>query len=63
MTDYPLRRIEASLKKHQEAKRKLKPFNAIIQVCPVCGQVDVYKDDNHDCGQHFQNQQSLYYKD
>lgn len=27
----------------------LKPFNAVIQVCPVCSQVDVYKNDGHCC--------------
>jgi len=29
---------------------KLKPFNAEIQSCPVCGKIDAYKGDNHSCG-------------
>ena len=29
--------------------KPLEPFNAVIQVCPKCGKVDVYKDDGHDC--------------
>lgn len=30
----------------------LEPFNVVVQVCPVCGKVDVYKDDGHDCFQY-----------
>ena len=36
----------------------LKPFNSVIQVCPVCGKVDVYKDDGHDCGAHLRQLES-----
>ena len=32
-----------------EDKKDLKPFNSIIQVCPVCGKVDAYQDDGHSC--------------
>lgn len=28
----------------------LKPFNAVIQICPDCGKVDVYLNDGHNCG-------------
>ena len=34
---------------------ELEPFNAVIQVCPQCGKVDVYKDDGHDCITHANN--------
>ena len=27
----------------------LKPLNSLIQICPRCGKVDVYRGDNHDC--------------
>ena len=30
-------------------KKDLLPFNSIIQICPECGKIDVYKDDKHDC--------------
>ena len=28
---------------------ELKELNAVIQVCPKCGKIDVYKGDNHFC--------------
>ncbi len=30
-------------------EQMLEPLNAVIQVCPRCGQVDVYRGDNHEC--------------
>lgn len=30
-------------------KKELEPFNEVIQVCPKCSKVDVYKDDGHTC--------------
>jgi hypothetical protein len=30
-------------------KKKLKPFNAVIQQCPYCGKLDVYLGDGHFC--------------
>ena len=30
-------------------KSELKPFNAVIQTCPVCGKIDVCLDDGHSC--------------
>jgi len=30
-------------------KETLKPFNAIIQICPVCNKIDVYLNDGHSC--------------
>ena len=27
----------------------LKPFGEVIQVCPKCGKIDVYKGDGHFC--------------
>ena len=35
--------------KDQILKDALKPFNSVIQTCPVCGKLDVYKDDGHSC--------------
>jgi hypothetical protein len=37
---------------------ELKPFNAVIQICPFCGKIDVYKDDGHDCNQHLITQEA-----
>jgi len=31
------------------SKDDLKPYNAVIQICPVCEKVDVSKNDGHDC--------------
>ena len=36
--------------------KKLKPLNAVIQVCPDCGKVDAYLNDGHDCEQEAQRQ-------
>ena len=36
---------------------KLKPLHNIIQVCPICGKVDVCKDDGHDCFLHINRQE------
>lgn len=30
-------------------KIKLKPLSGVIQICPRCGKVDVYKNDGHLC--------------
>lgn len=38
------------------ATDELKPLNSVIQVCPVCGKIDVYKDDGHECDKEFQEQ-------
>ena len=37
------------------AKRKLVELNSVIQVCPDCGKIDVYKNDGHTCDRNFQN--------
>lgn len=48
----------------QKKLKSLKPYDlSIIQVCPVCDKVDVYKDDGHDCLLSAQNQKSLEYYD
>ena len=44
-------------------KTDLKPLNSVIQVCPICGKVDAYKDDGHDCLQSLQNQRAQEYYD
>ena len=33
----------------KRTKDDLKPLNSVIQICPECGEVDVYKDDGR-CG-------------
>ena len=33
----------------EQKKKELKPLSSIIQVCPVCGKIDVYKNDGHLC--------------
>ncbi len=44
-------------------KKQLKKINSVIQICPICGKVDVYKNDNHDCIQSAQNQINQEYYD
>lgn len=41
-----------------EKKSGLKPFNAVVQVCPDCGKVDVYLNDGHDCGKYLVRNES-----
>jgi len=41
-----------------KTKKDLKPLNSVIQVCPVCGKVDVYKDDGHNCFAHIQRREN-----
>ena len=31
------------------SKKDLLPFNSVIQICPECRKIDVYKDDGHEC--------------
>lgn len=38
-----------------KTKKDLKPFNAVIQICPDCGKIDVYKDDGHECDREYQD--------
>jgi hypothetical protein len=43
---------------------KLKPFTLKeIQVCPVCGKVDVYLNDGHNCKTEKERQENLEYYD
>lgn len=44
-------------------KDDLLPFNSVIQNCPICGKVDVYKNDGHDCVAYSQNQEAQEYYD
>jgi len=37
-------------------KSKLKPLNAIIQICIDCGKIDAYEGDNHVCNREYQNE-------
>lgn len=37
-------------------KSELKPLNAVIQICPDCGMIDVYKNDGHECDADVQEQ-------
>ena len=48
---------------YKKTKKDLLPLNNIIQICPECGKVDVYKDDGHDCTQHRQAEESQEYYD
>jgi hypothetical protein len=43
--------------------RGLLPYNSVIQVCPVCGKVDVSKDDGHDCDSEAERQENDEYYD
>jgi len=42
----------------EEEDNELKPFNAVIQICPHCRKVDVYKDDGHNCIAHINNDEA-----
>ncbi len=44
-----------------ELLNTLKPFNEVIQVCPVCGKVDVYLHDGHSCSDYLDNEESRNY--
>lgn len=45
-------------------KTKLKPFTLdLIQVCPICGKVDAYLNDKHDCEAELRRQENLEYYD
>jgi hypothetical protein len=44
-------------------EKELEELNSNIQVCPVCGKIDAYKGDGHDCFQYAQNQASQEYYD
>jgi hypothetical protein len=35
----------------RQSDKYLKPFNQVIQQCPICMKIDVYKGDGHSCGQ------------
>ena len=40
-------------------KKKLEPLNSVIQVCPDCGKIDVYKDDGHTCDADYQQEREM----
>jgi hypothetical protein len=44
-------------------KKSLKPLNAVIQICPVCSKVDVYKGDGHDCDDYLLRRSSSDWED
>jgi len=44
-------------------KEDLLPLNSVIQICPVCGKVDVYKNDGHNCFDHIQHEEAQEYYD
>jgi len=50
----------------KKTKKDLKPYNGVIQICPECGKLDVYLNDNHTCDaeyqRHRQEQQESYWK-
>ena len=39
-------------------EKEFKELNSVIQVCPYCGKLDVYKDDGHKCDREWQTQRS-----
>jgi recombinational DNA repair protein RecR len=41
-------------------KKKLKPLNSKIQVCPDCGKVDAHKNDGHICDRDFREENQIY---
>ena len=48
----------------KKLKPKLKPFNLEeIQVCPICGKVDIYLNDKHSCESEKQRQENLEHYD
>lgn len=53
------------MKTHNKvAKRyRLTPLNTIIQVCYICGKVDAYQNDGHNCKEETLKQENLEYYD
>jgi hypothetical protein len=43
----------------KKTKKDLKPLNEVIQVCPDCGKIDVYLNDNHSCDREYQQQREI----
>ena len=39
----------AQVKDQMSKKKKLKPFNSVIQVCPVCEKIDVVSGHEKEC--------------
>ena len=39
-------------------KKELKEFGPVIQICPSCGKMDVYKNDWHYCDRSYQERRS-----
>lgn len=39
------------MKNNNKETEQLKPFNSVIQVCPICKKIDAYKGDNHNCNE------------
>ena len=42
------------MKDDKRKKPRLKELNAVIQICPNCGKIDAYKNDNHTCDREYQ---------
>ena len=40
--------------KLKKLKSKLKKLSSVIQVCDLCGKVDAYKGDKHNCDPEYQ---------
>lgn len=45
---------ESMNKDKMEKQEKLEPLNFVIQQCPKCKKLDVYKDDGHFCNLKYQ---------
>ena len=43
----------------KKTKKDLKPFNAVIQVCPDCRKIDVYLNDRHKCNAEMEAERQL----
>ena len=46
--------IKLFTKKNKMKKSKLKKLSSVIQVCDLCGKVDAYKGDKHNCDPEYQ---------
>jgi hypothetical protein len=45
---------EGSKMTKEERDKELKPYNAVIQICPRCGKIDVSLGDKHECDFEYQ---------
>jgi len=51
--------FKRELKRRKEPKSKFEPYNAVIQVCSVCGRVDVSEGHEKDCDPEYEEERRI----